>query len=295
MSFRRWGYYIGQGFRSIGRNKIMSFSTILTVAISLFAMGAFLVAMLSINNFIAAQSNKTQLAVYVDPEYTEEQVQSVQDNIERINGIAEIQYISKEEGMEIFKNKFGDDQNWKDVFGDENPLPYTFNITAENAENLDSIKAQAEGITGVYLVEYPEALVSQLVSAMNTFRIVGLIVVVILFLSATFLISTTIKLSVYAKRKELMVMKYVGSSNGFIQGPFLFSGMLLGFLGALVASGCLFGVYKLVMDKWASSITFLHLSFNWTEIGVIMGILFVSGLVIGFIGSFIATRKYIKV
>lgn len=295
MIFRRLGYYIGKGFKSIGRNKIMSISTIVTVAISLFVMGAFLVALANVNTFIESQGNKTQLAVYVSPEFTTEEAKQVKEELLDIEGVDEITYISKDDAKAMMMKKFGGEKEWKEIFGDENPYPHTFNITAKDSTQLDGISVAAAKIEGVYKVNYPKDLVQQLITASNNFSIIGMVVIVILFLSATFLISTTIKLSVYAKRKELMVMKYVGSSNGFIQGPFIISGMLLGFLGALLASGILFVAYKLIMDKWAASIAFLDLQFNVMEISVIIGILFASGLLIGFIGSYVATRKYIKV
>ena len=295
MSPKKIFYYIGQAFKSMGRNKLMSFSTILTVAISLFVVGAFGVFIVNASAFIESQSNKTQLAVFVDTSYTSEQAEAVGKKLEKISGIESIEYISKDEAMKKTSKKYGGETQWKEVFGDENPLPYTYNITAVNSQDLEGISNAAKAIPGVYKVDYAKNLVTQLVNMVETVRLVGIIVIVILFLSAIFLISTTIKLSVYAKRKEIMVMKYVGSSNGFIRGPFVVTGLLLGFMGAVVASLILFAAYYYIMTYWATSISFLQLGYDPIQISIIIGGLLISGVIIGIIGSSISLRKYLKV
>lgn len=295
MSPKKIFYYIGQAFKTMGRNKLMSFSTILTVAISLLVVGAFSVFIVNASAFIESQSNKTQLAVFVDANYKVEQAEAVGKKLEQISGIDSIEYISKEEAMQKTSKKYGGEAQWKEVFGDENPLPYTYNITATDSQDLDSISSAAKSIEGVYKVDYAKDLVTSLVKMVESVRIIGIVVIIILFLSAIFLISTTIKLSVYAKRKEIMVMKYVGSSNGFIRGPFVVTGVILGFMGALVASAVLFGAYYYIMNYWANSISFLQLGYDPIQISIIVGGLLIGGILIGIIGSFISLRKYLKV
>ena len=295
MSPKKIFYYIGQTCKSMGRNKLMSFSTILTVAISLFVVGAFAVFIVNASAFIESQSNKTQLAVFVETSYTSEQAQAVGKKLEKISGIESIEYISKEDAMKKTSKKYGGEEQWKEVFGDENPLPYTYNITAINSQDLEGISNAAKSMSGVYKVDYAKNLVAQLVNMVKSVRIVGIVVIVILFLSAIFLISTTIKLSVYAKRKEIMVMKYVGSSNGFIRGPFVVTGLLLGFMGAIVAALILFGAYYYIMIYWATSISFLQLGYDPIQISIIIGGLLISGIIIGIIGSTTSLRKYLRV
>ena len=288
-------YHIGQAFKSMGRNKLMSFSTILTVAISLFIVGTFAVFVINASDFIESQSNKTKLAVFIDTSYTLEQAQEVGKKLEEISGIESIEYISKEDAMKKTSKKYGGEEQWKEVFGDENPLPYTYNITAVNSRDLEGISNVVKSIPGVYKADYAKNLVVQLVNIVKSVRVVGIAVIVILFLSAIFLISTTIKLSVYAKRKEIMVMKYVGSSNSFIRGPFVITGLLLGFMGAIVATLILFGTYYYVMTYWIVNISFLQLSYDPIQISIIIGALFISGIIIGIIGSIISLRKYLNV
>ncbi len=294
MNLKKIGYFIKQAFKNMARNKVMSFSTILTVAISLLIVGAFLVFIVNAGIFIQAQSDKTQLSVFVDTAYTSDQAKQVENKLNQIEGVDTIIYKSKDEALKEIIEKQGGESGLEAILGDENPMPHTFIITGTSNLELEGISVEAQEIEGVYKVDYAKDLADRLTNIVNAVRIGGIIAVGILFLIAVFLISTTIKLALYAKRKEIQVMKYVGSSNSFIQGPFLASGMLLGLLGAVLSSIILFIGYKFLMD-WAGNVAFLNLTFQATQIvSIIVGLL-ISGALVGIIGSYLSLRKYLEV
>lgn len=295
MRFKQLGYFLRQALKNMARNKVMSISTILTVAISLLIVGSFMVFILNAGAFIEGQSDKTQLSAFVDPGMTEAQAKEVGKALEALEGIDTIEYKSKAQAMEEMMVKYGGEDAWKQIFGDDNPMPHTFIITGEDNTLLDGISQEAAKIPGVYKVDYAKDLANKLTNLVNAVRISGIVIVGILFLIAIFLISTTIKLSLYAKRKEIQVMKYVGSSNSFIQGPFLASGMLLGFLGALVSSIVLFAAYGFLMDKVVADIEFLSLTYDGTQILLIILGLLLSGIFVGALGSYASLRKYLEV
>ena len=294
MNLKKIGYFINQALKNMARNKVMSISTVLTVSISLFIVGAFIIFILNAGIFIKTQSDKTQLSVFVDTNYTEQQAMAVGDKLKNIADVESVTYKSKQQAMDEMISKQGGAEQWKQLFGDDNPMPHTFIITGSDNTKLEAISADASKIEGVYKVDFAKDLVNKLSGIVNAVRIGGIVVVIILFLIAIFLISTTIKLSLYAKRKEIQVMKYVGSSNSFIQGPFLTSGMLLGFLGAVVSSVVLALSYKFLMDK-ATEIQFLNLSFNGLQISLVVVLLLISGVFVGALGSYLSLRKYLEV
>ncbi len=294
MNLKKIGYFINQALKNMARNKVMSISTVLTVSISLFIVGAFIIFILNAGIFIKTQSDKTQLSVFVDTNYTEQQAMAVGDKLKNIADVESVTYKSKQQAMDEMISKQGGAEQWKQLFGDDNPMPHTFIITGSDNTKLEAISADASKIEGVYKVDFAKDLVNKLSGIVNAVRIGGIVVVIILFLIAIFLISTTIKLSLYAKRKEIQVMKYVGSSNSFIQGPFLTSGMLLGFLGAVVSSIVLALSYKFLMDK-ATEIQFLNLSFNGLQISLVVVLLLISGVFVGALGSYLSLRKYLEV
>ena len=294
MNLKKIGYFINQALKNMARNKVMSISTVLTVSISLFIVGAFIIFILNAGIFIKTQSDKTQLSVFVDTNYTEQQALAVGDKLKNIADVESVTYKSKQQAMDEMISKQGGAEQWKQLFGDDNPMPHTFIITGSDNTKLEAISADASKIEGVYKVDFAKDLVNKLSGIVNAVRIGGIVVVIILFLIAIFLISTTIKLSLYAKRKEIQVMKYVGSSNSFIQGPFLTSGMLLGFLGAVVSSIVLALSYKFLMDK-ATEIQFLNLSFNGLQISLVVVLLLISGVFVGALGSYLSLRKYLEV
>lgn len=294
MNLKKAGYFINQAVKNMARNKVMSISTILTVAISLLIVGGFMVFIINAGAFIETQSDKTQLSVFVDQGYTEVQAKAVGTKLKAIAGVDTIEYKSKEEAKKEMLVRYGGEAEWKSIFGDDNPMPYTFNITGTDNTKLESIATAAQQIEGVYKVDYSKDLVSKMTSIVNAVRVSGVVIVLILFLIAIFLISTTIKLSLYAKRKEIQVMKYVGSSNSFIQGPFLTSGMLLGFLGAVVSSIVLAIAYKFLMD-WAGGVQFLNIRYDGGQITMVVLGLLISGIGVGALGSYVSLRKYLEV
>ena len=294
MNLKQIGYFLNQAFKNMNRNKVMSFSTILTVAISLLIVGSFVVFIVNAGMFIENQSDKTQLSVFVNTEYTQAQAKAVENKLEDIDGVDTIEYKSKEEALKEMIDKQGGESGLEAILGKDNPMPHTFIITGTDNTKLEGISIEAKKIEGVYKVDYAKDLADKLTSIVNAVRVGGMVAVGILFLIAVFLISTTIKLSLYAKRKEIQVMKYVGSSNSFIQGPFLASGMLLGLLGAIVSSIVLFVAYKFLMD-WAKNVEFLNLSFQSGQIAGIIAGLLISGILVGALGSYISLRKYLEV
>jgi cell division transport system permease protein len=294
MNLKQIGYFLKQALKNMSRNKVMSFSTILTVAISLLIVGSFVVFIVNAGIFIENQSDKTQLSVFVDTAYTQEQAKAVENKLKEIDGVETLIYKSKDEALKEMIAKQGGESGLEAILGDENPMPHTFIITGTDNTKLEGISTVAQTIEGVYKVDYAKDLADRLTSIVNAIRVGGVVAVGILFLIAVFLISTTIKLALYAKRKEIQVMKYVGSSNSFIQGPFLTSGMLLGFLGALVSSVILFVAYKFLMD-WAKNVEFLNLRFEGGQIALIIAGLLLSGILVGALGSYISLRKYLEV
>lgn len=295
MNLKQIGYFLKQALKNMARNKVMSFSTVLTVAISLLIVGSFVIFIVNAGIFIENQSDKTQLSVFVDTTYTQEQAKTVENKLKEIDGVDTLLYKSKDEALkEMIDKQGGGESGLQAILGDENPMPHTFIITGTDNTKLEGISTVAQTIEGVYKVDYAKDLADRLTSIVNAVRVGGMVAVGILFLIAVFLISTTIKLSLYAKRKEIQVMKYVGSSNSFIQGPFLASGMLLGFLGAFLSSAILFVAYKFLMD-WAKNVEFLSLSFQSGQISLIIAGLLLSGILVGAVGSYISLRKYLEV
>ena len=295
MNLKQIGYFLKQALKNMARNKVMSFSTVLTVAISLLIVGSFVIFIVNAGIFIENQSDKTQLSVFVDTTYTQEQAKTVENKLKEIDGVDTLLYKSKDEALkEMIDKQGGGESGLQAILGDENPMPHTFIITGTDNTKLEGISTVAQTIEGVYKVDYAKDLADRLTSIVNAVRVGGMVAVGILFLIAVFLISTTIKLSLYAKRKEIQVMKYVGSYNSFIQGPFLASGMLLGFLGAFLSSAILFVAYKFLMD-WAKNVEFLSLSFQSGQISLIIAGLLLSGILVGAVGSYISLRKYLEV
>ncbi len=295
MKIRTMEYFIKEALSSLKRNGLMSFASVTTVALSLLILGMFLVMVLNLNNMASALESQVQISVYLQDGLTDLEMREVGTRITKIPGVVQVNFIGKEEAMKRFKERLGEQQGLLNALGEANPLPNAFEVKVDKTER---VKAAAEAIMqfkGVENAKFGQEVVEQLFALTKMVRIFGLIIIVFLALAALFIISNTIRITVFARRKEIGIMKYVGATNWFIRWPFLLEGMMLGFGGALVAVLFLSKTYGVLIQQVYKSLAFLPLIPQYPFITNISVVLLVTGTVIGALGSTISLRRYMKV
>ena len=229
------------------------------------------------------------IEVYLDPETSDNQVISIQNKLEEFNTIERLRFVSKETAAEIFKEEFG--ENIMDIL-DENPLPVSFEVRMlkefNHQEYLSLFKTQVENLNGVDEVHYRHALIEKLENVTQAVAIGGVFVLVILVFAMNLLIRNTIKLSVYAKRRQIDIMKIMGAGNLLIRMPFILEGAIEGFIGGMLSAICLIFAHKFVAG-----------SFPLVDIGAsIYKMLWVTtisfGIGIGLITSSISVGRFVS-
>jgi len=295
MKIRTMEYFIKEALSSLKRNGLMSFASVTTVALSLLILGMFLVMVLNLNNMASTLESQVQISVYLQDGLTDLEMREVGTRITKIPGVVQVNFVGKEEAMSRFKERLGEQQGLLNALGETNPLPNAFEVKVDKTERVKAAAQAMMQFKGVENAKFGQEVVEQLFALTKMVRIFGLIIIVFLALAALFIISNTIRITVFARRKEIGIMKYVGATNWFIRWPFLLEGMMLGFGGALVAVLFLNETYGVLIHQVYESLAFLPLIPQYPFITNISVVLLVTGTVIGALGSTISLRRYMRV
>lgn len=295
MKIRTLEYFVKEAFGSIKHNGLMSLASVSTVALSLLILGIFLIMVLNLNHMAAALESQVQVSVYLQDNQNETDITAIGQQIAEIQGIKEVEYISKDQALQRFKERLGEQQSILNALGETNPLPNGYDIKVERPELVKGIAQAIMNIEGVENVRYGKDIVENLFSITRMIRTFGLVIIVFLALAAMFIISNTIRLTVFARRREIGIMKYVGATDWFIRWPFLLEGVILGFFGALIAVLLLVKIYSIFTNHVTVSIAFLPILPSYPIMAYLAIFLLGVGMTIGAAGSTISLRKFLHV
>jgi len=227
MKPRTLKYFFKEALKSMKRNGLMTLASISTVALSLFMLGVFLCGVINLNNMASSLENQVQLSIYLKDGLTTDQIMAVGKQIKAIPNLKHLEFVNKEQAMKEFKARLGDQQQLVNALGDVNPLPNSYVLTFDNPSDVKATAKLATTFQGVESTHYGQDIVEELFRITQVIRIGGIVLIAFLAAATLFIISNTIRLTVFARRKEIAIMKYVGATNGFIRWPFLIEGMLL--------------------------------------------------------------------
>ena len=295
MRFSTKEYFVKETYKSIRRNGVMSFASISTVAVSLLVLGMFLMIFLNTNNLAQYLESQVQVSVYMQDSATAKELASVKDKLTKMPGVVKVTQVSKQQALERFKKRLGDQQQLLSSLGKENPFPNSFEIQVDSPERIKVLTPQIGQLPKVETAKFGQEVVEHLFQLTKILRFGGIILVVFLAMATLFIISNTIRLTVFARRKEVIIMKYVGATDWFIRWPFLLEGMTLGFCGAVVASLFINSIYSGLLERIHATLAFLPLLPTYPLLLYVDVFLLVAGTGIGALGSYISLRKFLQV
>ncbi|MCI7540845.1 MAG: permease-like cell division protein FtsX [Veillonellaceae bacterium] len=288
-------YFIQEVFRSLRRNNWMSFASIGTVAVSLFVLGVFLLLVLNMNRMASALESQVQISVYLEDGLSADDRKDIASDIEALQGIESIRYISKDEAKARLEDRLGDQKYLLDALGDKNPLPDSFEVVVKSPDLVETAAKAIDRMDGVQEAKYGQDVIEHLFAITRLIRIFGLVLMVLLAGATLFIISNTIRLTVFARRKEIAIMKYVGATDWFIRWPFLLEGMVLGFVGGVIAAVALRSFYAAMAAKITDTLTFFPLMPQYPSMNYITVALLLAGMAIGALGSALSLKRFLKV
>lgn len=295
MGFSSLRYTFRDAFRSISRHKSMAFASIVTIAISLFILGSTLLLVVNSQNLATEMESQLEISVYLHLDVDRQDALALQKNIEKLPGFESLEFIPREDSLANMQKRFGNDTDLMGALGGNNPLPDSYRIKAQSAETVTNLALSIEKFSEVESIDYGKDWVDKLVSFTSWVKNVGLAIIIGMLIAGLFLITTTIRLTVFTRKKEIGIMKYVGATNWFIRLPFFLEGMLIGFLGAVTAGIIIYFGYGAAVQYVIKTIPFIPVVADYNLLFRIVGILTLGGTLIGAIGSVIAVRKYLKV
>jgi len=277
------------------RNKVMTFASVATVAISLLILGCAWLLVLNSQHLANVMESELEINAYIKKDLTREDALNLRRKFEAIGGVAQVAFVSKEEGLKGLQERFGEDASIIDALGGNNPLPDMYRLKAKIAEDVPRIAGEVEGIPEVENVRYGQGVVEKLLALTNWMRTVGVIAVVAIGLAAIFLIATSIRITVFSRRREIGIMKLVGATNWYIRWPFFLEGMIVGLVGAVLAIFSLHLFYAKLVQNVVLTLNFLPILRDTSIIFNVYKSLLLIGAFLGAAGSAISLRRFLKV
>jgi len=296
MNYRTFFRHVKESFKSLGRNGWMSFASVSAVTVTLSLVGVFVVLMMNLNNFATNVESDVEVRVHIDRTATQEQADELGTTLESLSQVEKVTLSPKEEELTNIINSMGDDGKAFELFEQDNPLNDVYVVKTKTPQDVMVVAQEAEGMDYVETVEYGQNYVEKLFNIVSVSRNVGVVLVVALLFTAMFLISNTIKVTIFARRREIEIMRLVGATNGFIRWPFFLEGLWLGVLGSIIPIALIAFGYKYVYDHLSPklSIDYMQmLSYN-PFILQVSGLLVLFGALIGVWGSLMSVRKFLK-
>ncbi|UOF91357.1 permease-like cell division protein FtsX [Fodinisporobacter ferrooxydans] len=296
MKIRTIGRHVREGLKSLGRNGWMSFASISAMTVTLLILGVFLVLAINVNHISNSIESQVEVDVMVKNDVTGQALSDLQTTIQGFPHVQSVSFISKEQGLQILRQRLGQNADLLNGLDSQNPLPNKFIVKADNASYSDGIAADIQKLPQVDKVIYGKETVDKLLTFTKIVRNVGLAFVIGLMLTAMFLISNTIKITIFARRREIEIMKLVGATNGFIRWPFFVEGVMIGVFGALIPGALIsIGYTYLVRHVNADYLAIFNLLPANPLVTQVLGVLIVIGIVVGMWGSILSVRRFLKV
>lgn len=295
MKLKTGEYFIQEVFHSLRRNNWMTFASIGTVAVSLFVLGVFLILVLNMNRLAGMLESQVQISVYLEDHLTDREKRQIGYDIESLQGIDSVTYVDRETAKERLKDRLGDQKYLLDALSDDNPLPDAFEVTVTTPSVVESAAGAIDSMQGVEEAKYGQDVVEHLFDITRLMRIFGFVLMGLLGGATIFIISNTIRLTVFARRKEIAIMKYVGATDWFIRWPFLLEGIVLGCIGGFIAAVALRSFYAAMAAKIYSTLAFFPLMPQYPFMNYVTAAILLAGIVIGAIGSVISLKRFLRV
>ncbi len=294
------GYYLKEGFSNLSKNKKSTIASLTVMVSTLFVFGIFLLLNTNINKIIKSMEEEQGIEVFISLDANDEQVARLGEEIKKVDGVNTIKFKSKQEAIESLKEQWKDNPGVIDGLADHDEfLPASYIITLTDLDKNSVVQAEIEKMPNVKNIRNQDDIISAVVVISRSVKVFVISITTILITVSIVIISNTIKLSVYARRKEISIMKYVGASNVFIRGPFVIESILMGIISVIICVLLIFFTYEFVTQKLLELGTSQSLTIVVVPFLEVLPELLISYLAlalgIGIVGSSISMKRYLEV
>ena len=305
MKIRSIRVCLKQGMQGIWRNRLMVLASVCTVSACLFILGIVYCLVANVRQFADDLDDSLGIIAFLSQNVSEESVPALVQQIEGMDGVKEVKYVSAQEAWENFKSSMGfEEQLGEDTISRldrDNPLnnSASLQIYLYEAADQNNFVAQLQTMPQIRRIRYAAETAEILSNLSSMITWGGLALILLLIFIAVLLISNTIKLSVFVRRTEIGIMKYIGAKDSFVKIPFIVEGMIIGVLGAVLPAALIYFSYgymiQIVMQQFNTFTQLINFISVNTVILQLIPIFFAVGIVVGVVGSMLSLRKYLKV
>ncbi|NLJ16088.1 MAG: ABC transporter permease [Clostridiales bacterium] len=301
MKWSNFTYLVKQGFGSIWKNKLMSFASFCIILVSMLLTGISSLAMMNLNIIISNIEELNDVVVFMDKGVAEEQINTLHEKLKQTPNVREVKYRSSDEALEEFKQRY--DKDYSVIFDKlfENPMPESFIIKLDDISLISNTVDNISTFNDVETVNAPYEFARFLVNMRATLMIIFGFVLFALIVVSLIIISNAVRTSVFIRRKEINIMKYVGATNTFIRTPFFVEGMIIGLIAGVICWLLTKLSYNSVMDLFNSNTALftafgIHDNIQFNEISLVVLLLYCGfGAALSAFGTMISMGKHLKV
>jgi cell division transport system permease protein len=287
------GFFVREAFKNLRLNLLMSVTAITTTAICILILGTAMMINAHVEGVIRKVEQDVAITAFFPEDTTEEKIEEVRSSVEGYPEIKESTYVSKEEALRRFEEIMADQPDIVEGIGSD-VLPASIEIQLKSARESEAVaeKLRNEGFTEL---SYPQQTVEN-INQFTNYVIWGLRgATIVFFVASVLLIFNTIRLSIFARRKEIEIMKLVGATDDFVRTPFVFEGLAQGLIGAGFAALLVVWTNALFVDWAHETIPFIPISSSTVNMLVVLLVLISVGVIIGIVGSYLSVRRFLKV
>jgi cell division transport system permease protein len=290
----RVNYFVDEAVSNLRRNLLLTLAAVSTVSISLLLLGVVIVGGEVLTKMVSSWEGKVELNVFLRDEITPEQQDELKAAVSGMPEVSKLYYESKEQAFAEYKRMFKDSPA---IIAnvDPNALPASFRIKLKDPNTAEAVAGRLNGRPGVDEVQFGGEAMKRLLKFTSVVRTLLVIGIVLTLAAAILLIANTIRLGIYARRKEIGIMKLVGATNWFIRVPFIFEGVVQAALGALLASALIYAGKVFGLDRMQQVILFLPMTVGSGSVLKAFLTLLIVGVCIGAFGSSLALRRFLEV
>lgn len=290
--FSGFGYLFREGIKNIWTNRMMSIASVIVLVSCLILTGTAALFSVNISETVKKTGEGNVTRVFLEESVIDGQVIYIEEEIKRIPNVEKTQFISKDEAIKSYQNSMREDI-FNQLIGEGNPLPHAIDVTMTDLSLYDQTIENILKVEGVDDVRDTREVANKLSSLSNLVNTMGLWIVIALVLVSIFIISNTIRMTMYSRRFEISIMKSVGATDSFVRIPFVIEGMFIGLLAGIISSVVTFFLYG-AMANVVKSITQINLT-PYSQIGWIVNAAFIlAGVLIGALGSVLSIGRYLR-
>ena len=297
----RLSFFLGEAYRALRRNAAPSIAAVVTIAVTVLLVGVLVPVLEASGSKTDDVRDQLELKVFLFNDATQGEINNLQNRIEGIQHVDSVEYVSPAEALKILEARLEDKSLLDEL--NSNPLPPAFNVKLDDPDNLESVQAALSPPDSTGKPQPISSAIDDIVTGEQTqairsvtgaVKVLLLAIAILLALASLFLIGNTIRLSIYARRREVEVMQLVGATNWFIRWPFVIEGVVVGMVGAGIAVGIMIVAKAIIVDPLSDDLTLID-NFNTIAFGPLVASLVIGAMVLSALGSGVTLRRFLRI